>query len=426
MEAALRLTGTKPGWIKRFDGFKKVDSLVLYKNFTTDEAGIYKFSPWVTDSLLKYFDCEKREIVNPAVKNALSESDKIYYLYESFCKQTVKPRFSLYWTLLERINQEVDSNCLVNAHQRIAQNKMSADSGWQAAFAEYFDRPFNRDGFRSIPFKNYSTRQLKVLVIGDSFVYGMEAHPFQNSFVDQLLTRGYLVYAAGIPGTDPAQYAAIAKKYIPLVKPDVVVCCFFTGNDLMSHEREPDAAKPHEHITNAGLFASEPYGEYLSPQEAYQFYLSLSTFPDSSERLFDKICSYTSIGSLLWNTLYNKNLVRHKSKDFYNREGDIPKDSIYARTKIYTDRMAAICTENKVPLIQTVIPDLNPLPLDTAVLGYLFNHNYHLPMNLKDDVDYFKGGIHFNTEGSFKFANFIDTLLQPYSRAKALSFTPEL
>ncbi len=426
-EFVLRITGTHPGFIKSFDGFTIVDNLRVYKNFATDEAGIYKFSPWVTDSLLKYFDCDTRENTNPEIEKVLYDGDKVYYIYECFCKQTKTPKFSLYWSLLEYMNGgDADTNCLVETHHRILQNQVTADEIWKGAFMEYFSRPFNQDGFRSIPFKNYATKQLKVLVIGDSFVYGMDAHPQQNSFVDLLLSRGYLVYAAGIPGTDPAQYAAIAKKYIPILKPDVVVSCLYTGNDFMKYAREPDAHRPHEHMTNAGLFTSNPYGKYLSAEEGYRFYVSLSTFPDSTNRLFDRICSYTSIGSLVWNFLYNKGMVSHVSQKFYSNESMIPADSIYARTKVYTKRIQSICQNDSIPFIQAVIPELDVRPVDTSVLSFLFDGQYSIPQNLDAQTDYYKRAIHFNNNGAYKYANFLDSLLKPYARAKALTFATKI
>ncbi len=422
-EIILRMAGTRPGRVNGFDGFEKVDNLTVYKNFITDEAGIYKFGPWVTDTLLKYFDCGSRQVVNPQVKDSLQESESIYYVYETFCKQTGKPAFSFYWTISEFLNNEADSNFLAGAFTKIAENKIPADKGWSDAFLAYYNRPFNREGFRGVEFKNHTTNRLKVLVIGDSYVYGLSAHPIQNSFTDILLSRGYLVYAAGIPGTDPAQYAAIAQKYIPIIKPDVVVSCFFTGNDFMKYPREPAADRPIEYMTNAGLFASEPAGNHLSANEAYRFYTTLSTFPDTCNRFFDKACSYTAIGTVLWNALLNKGRLKHVSQNFYAQQATIPTDTINAVTKVYTDRIAAICAKDSVPLIQAVIPALWIKQVDTASLKYLFGSNYFLPYNLNVNANDQEKDWHFNNERSLKYANFLDTLLQPYVAVKAQSLT---
>ncbi len=419
-EGLLRLTGTKPGWVNNYDGFNRVDSLIVYQNFTTDEAGIYKFSPWVTDSMLKYFDCQQRQITNAELKKVLNEEDYVSYIYQNYCKQTQEPAFSFYWKYIEWYYGQADSNCLSNTRQRLINNEINTDAVWREAFAEYFSRPFNQDGFRSIPFKNYNTRQLKVLIIGDSFVYGMDAHPFQNSFTDLLLSKGYLVYAAGIPGTDPAQYAAIAQEYIPLLKPDVVINCFYAGNDFMKYEREPDAARPHEHLTNAGLLASNPLGKYLSANEAYRFYLSLCTFPDERNLWFDKLCARSAIGTLVWNALYKNKLVSHLPNLTYSSTDKIPPAAVNKITRNYTGRLIDICRQNRVPLINAVIPFREQLTADTAVMNYLFENNFCSPQGLNGKDDFYRDKVHFNNTGSVKFAGFIDTLLQPYVKAKAL------
>ncbi len=418
-EAGLRVTGTRPGWIDQFDGFKEVDSLVIYKNFETDDAGIYKFSPWVTDSLLKYFDCQRRVITNARVKQSLYESDKIYYLYESFCKQTVNPDPSLYWWILERQSEESDSNAILNTHRRILNNTAPTDRCWRAAVEQYFSRPFNHEGFRSIPFRNDSSHTLKVLVIGDSFVYGMDARPFQNSFVDLLLSRGYLVYAAGIPGTDPPQYAAIARKYIPIIKPDIVICCFYTGNDFMKSEREPSVDRPIEYVTNAGLYSSyRADGTYMTSQQAYQYYLSICRFPAAGSNKFDWFCSYTAIGSKVWNICLNKGLIRYAPRDEYYRTNKIPSDSIYRYTRKYIERIRACCEENKVPIVFTIIPEKNPVDISDTVFDYIFDHKFEMPKGLDDKKDYFHRGIHFNNDGSLKYADFLDKILKAYAHQR--------
>lgn len=421
VELCLRLFVNQPGQINNFGGFTKVDTLIQYQNFCTDEVGIYKFSPWVTDSLLVYFDCQKRKITNTRIKDAIFDGDKVFYVYQNYCKQKNEVAFSWRWWVNELHNgEENKSNCLTEIYEQLQKNVLPYDSGWQAAFLAYYNKPFNKDGFRGVPLANYKTKQLKVLVIGDSFVYGMDAHPQQNSFVDLLLTKGYLVYACGIPGTDPAQYAAIAEKYIPIVEPDVVVSCFYTGNDYMKYYREPNQLEPHEYITNAGFYSSNPLGKHLSAEKAYSFYLNLSTFPDSSNRLFDKICSYTSLGTLLWNALYQNGYLKHVCRDYFALEYGVPKDTIYARTKVYTDRLSHTCKKYKVPQLITVIPDLDVPHFDTLGLQTLFGKNYLMPNNLDLEKDYHKKGFHFNNKGSKKYADFLDSILRPLATNKSL------
>jgi len=420
-EVFVRLWVIRPGHINVLGGFNRVDSLIEYQNFCTDEVGIYKFSPWITDSLLVYYDCKTRKVTNPSVKAAIFDGDKIYYVYQSFCKEKTNVDFSLRWWLNAIHNGEENPvSCLKLTKDKLLNHQLSFDKGWQAAFLDYCEHPFNTDGFRGIALKEHQTTQLKVLIIGDSFVYGMDAHPMQNSFTDLLLTKGYLVYACGIPGTDPAQYAAIAEKYIPIVKPDVVISCFYTGNDYMNYYREPKSNEPHEYITNAGFYSSNPTGVHMSVFEAYNLYVHLSTFPDSNNRTFDRLCSRSGLGTLLWNALYQKGYRSHPSQQYFGLAHQIPKDSIYARTKTYADRFANTCKKYNVPQLAAVIPDLDSPHFDTLGLQILFDNNYYMPNNLVLEEDYFEKGFHFNNSGSIKFANFLDSLLHPFATQKSI------
>ncbi len=132
----------------------------------------------------------------------------------------------------------------------------------------------NSDGFRSIDFKEYDSIRTKILFFGDSFTWGGSAKPITNSFVDIVTRKGYLTFNAGIPGTAPNQYAYIAEKYVPLLKPDIVAVIFYMGNDL----KVPDPMLSYKnlyHITNAGwLYAFDKNGNYMVAQDAYNFWFA--------------------------------------------------------------------------------------------------------------------------------------------------------
>ena len=79
------------------------------------------------------------------------------------------------------------------------------------AYLDYATAPVNEEGFKSIAFKKYETEKTSILLLGDSFTWGLTAVPSFKSFADVLAARGYVVYNTGIVGNDPAYYAAIAK-----------------------------------------------------------------------------------------------------------------------------------------------------------------------------------------------------------------------
>lgn len=262
----------------------------------------------------------------------------------------------------------------------------------------------------------------KILIIGDSFVYGMSSNPFFNSFADILLARGYMVYAAGVPGTDPAQYAAIAQKYIPIVKPDLVIVCFYEGNDFMHFPREPNKNQPHEHMTNAGFFTSNPLGSYLDPKQAYHYYLSLVSIPEIKEKSFNQFCSKSALGSLLWNAAYKLNKVSHSAIARYD---SVLFSSPYSYS-FTSSRLALIDSigqQNQATILPVVIPDVfaihnkdkKNLTIDSLSLHKIFsNKTYYTPINLISAEDFPKGDYHFNNNGSLKFANFLDTLIKQH------------
>jgi len=143
----------------------------------------------------------------------------------------------------------------------------------QAGAGDAFGIDINSDGFRGNAFKLAETPRTKVLLIGDSFTWGAGANPITASFADCLQDAGYYIYNAGIPGTDPAQYARVARKYIPLLKPNVVVVCLYMGNDLRLY---PHPVQPHRNLfymTNFGMIRGyDDNGKYFeNAQEAFEY-----------------------------------------------------------------------------------------------------------------------------------------------------------
>jgi len=415
----MRAFGYKPGTFRKLQGFEPVDSLVVYKNFTTDEAGIYKFSSWVSDSFPKYFDFQKGEIVNPHIAENLRPVDDVDYIYQGFYGLThpAAPKAFL-WKMRRLFEKETDSSEFANTYHHLLLQQADTSDEWAGAFMHYVQHPFNQEGFRSIAFKKYNSRRKKVLLIGDSFVYGMDAEPRYNCFADILLARGYIVYSAGIPGTDPAQYAAIAQKYIPLLRPDLVIVCFYEGNDYMPFARMPASDQPHEYITNSGLLESTPLGKYLNPHQAYDYCKTLVTIP-RDESKFNSLCGKSVLSSMLWGTLYEMKMVKHKEAAradsiIYHAKPDI------AFTASRMHLIDSTCAAQQVPLDVVVIPDaLIPrnqsgyfLSIDKNLADQVMGSTgYYTPKNMKRQTDFPKGNYHFNNRGSEKFADFLQALI---------------
>jgi len=285
----------------------------------------------------------------------------------------------------------------------------------------YLENPINAAGFRSIPFKPYSdSKKTKVLLIGDSFVWGFSANPIFNSYADLLLTKDYLVYSAGISGTDPAQYAAIAAKYIPILNPDIVVVNFYVGNDFMAFKRKVSKETPHEYFTASGFLDSYPAGVYLSFEEALVFYNSISKIPQNN--LVNIFCSKTRIGTLvLWKTFFALEIVKHPDLTAYYTTRDKPLLEKAEITKVYIDQISELCKKYSVPSVFAVVPE-EPFTLSNK--AYIKNKGknkraldvvfrdipYDFPTSLCSN-NYAPGG-HFNNVGNRVYAEFLDDLIK--------------
>lgn len=410
-EIILRLLGYQPGVFRKIDGFQKVDSLVFYKNFETDEEGIYKFSKWVSDSLVKYYDPKWGRIANPEVKSALYPIDNLDDIFKCH-KYITNPE--LFNPLLKTLFFKADwESATLREYRRALSVPDDYTDEWHKAVKNYLFRPFNTEGFRSIEFKKHKTKRKRVFIIGDSFVYGMSAFPFYNSFNDFLLAQGYMIYSAGIPGTDPAQYSAIAQKYVPLLKPDLVIVCFFPGNDLMPFMRDPKQNEPHEYVTNAGFYQSNINGKYFNAREAYSQYLVSISIP-ASENCVDNVMSQTAISSILWGFLF--------LKDIPPIEVSTPMAEQISNTKIYIDKISGVCAAQKIPLAFVVLPNTNAenvnkqkfLEQDTTTLCSIFGHDYYYLSSFELSKHFPKNDYHFNNAGHQLFAEYlkgiIDTL----------------
>lgn len=428
-ELTLRLMGHEPGIFQSFDGFQPVDSLYEFRNYTTDDHGIYLFSPWVTDSLPKYYQPPHQGPLSDKFSDYVTESAITREIdWEADHLNRILLEYTGLWLHLTgkdnltRPGKE-DSmryhTALPNAVRSLLSRSDGEWSAYDSLLLRYAQYPFNSDGFRSIAFTNVEHTGPRILLVGDSFTYGESARPFYNSYADILLGQGYLVYNAGISGMDPAQYMAVVKKYVPLLEPDIVVVAFCLHNDMMRTPRTPAPDRPHEYITNAGFFYSNPQGEHLSLYEAYEFYKELCIIPASS--LFNRICAKTALTTKIWGVLHHMYIVKHPKLDMLMASWSGESAQAVDVTSRYLDEIGRVCNDHDVPMLLALVPDItrqdDPLPLETfginnhQVESLMTRYPHVFPDNF-DRSDFADGeDIHFNNKGSMKFAEFIDSLV---------------
>jgi hypothetical protein len=273
------------------------------------------------------------------------------------------------------------------------------------------DIQINSHGFRGPEFDPAPTTQPKILFLGDSFTWGSSAHPITECFVDIIARRGFVTYNLGIPGTDPNQYAYLAEKYVPLLKPDIVAVMFYPGNDFVK-QRPILPNKNLHHVTNAGMmYAFDKKGRYMSPQEAYEHYLLRSNaayveeMPNSFKGRLRQWATKTVVGTYSWvglSQLKHHAVAFAASEDSEQSEDDLATQQMLARIKTAADQSGGrfmlfvipVHPEKGVPNLEQKIAVLKEF--DPFISGAFEKSDY---MKLPN--------AHFNNSGHQKYAEFI-------------------
>lgn len=264
-EIALRKFGYEPGRHTIVHYFHPVDSLYLLEGYEADTNGIFKVSQKAAAEI-------EYNIEKGITEYKINQVVEIY---------------SLAHDNLKLINGEIENE--ISRYYKLLKQKNEIElTEFEKAVIHYIHSPINKDGFRSIAFKHYSNSKPKILLLGDSFTWGHSTTVKSNCFSDILLANGFVVYNTGISATDVAQYHAIAEKYIPVIKPDIIIVNFFLGNDIMYHKREIKPYTPISYHTNGGhLMADLLRTHFETPQKAYSFYLHIGEIPKNQNVIND-------------------------------------------------------------------------------------------------------------------------------------------
>jgi len=269
----------------------------------------------------------------------------------------------------------------------------------------------NSQGFRGAEFDPAPTTLPKILFLGDSFTWGSSARPISNCFVDLIARHGFVTYNLGIPGTDPNQYAFLAEKYLPLLKPDIVAVMFYPGNDFVK-QRPILANKNLHHVTNAGMmYAFDKKGRYMNPQEAYEHYVLRSNAahsevdPNTLKGKFRQWVMKSVVGTYSWvglSQLRHHAAVYAASEDSEQSEDYLATKQMLARIKSASEQYGArfmlfvipVHPEKGVPNLERKIAALKEC--DPFIAGVFEKRDY---MKLPN--------AHFNNSGHQKYAEFI-------------------
>lgn len=258
-----------------------------------------------------------------------------------------------------------------------------------------------------------------VFIIGDSFVEGVSEGSYDSVFTEHIrrMDTSMALLTFGVGGTDPLNYKLIAEKYVPLLKPDLVLIAF-CWNDVMMSERIATPYIPLYYQTSMGFLCSNvPYrlsGKHNvilpSADSAFNYYKGWY-FIDTTESKLAWLCS--------------KNPLTAKAYTYYNRLPDyIDTSSANAIVTVSYRHIKAIdsvCIANGTKMSIAFIPDIakadimQTLAQNHSEYKHVF-HEYlprvHFIEKSITRADYIsKQNQHFNSIGNRKYAAFLQQVI---------------
>jgi len=264
------------------------------------------------------------------------------------------------------------------------------------------EHTINSDGFRGNEFTINETPARKILLIGDSFVWGASAEPITECFADLIQDSGYYVYNAGIGGTDPVQYAKIAEKYSPRIKPDVVIVCIYLGNDIRH--------SPHPVMPGKNLFYDTNFGWLLGYNKDGRYF---ENGREAFMQLKKRICGQCNN---LWDLFIYKTVLGKAVYKLFKKRKSIhfPGDRQWVTNSL--KKIRQVCSENGAEFLLFLLPTAKRMESKANSIKYnahIFkDFKYYYPRHLKED-DYCKPpNDHFNNRGHKKIADYIVDVLK--------------
>ncbi len=267
---------------------------------------------------------------------------------------------------------------------------------------------YNKSGFTGNDLVPVEVDKPKVLFIGDSHTFGIDARPImQKRFVSLVENAGYYTYNAGIGGLDVVQYGLIARKYIPELHLDYVALMLYLGNDI---NRPPSPVAPGKHLhfqTNFGgwIQGYDDFGySFNSAEEAVEYRLKTrcgtSLHPTFRYMLKSKLFQKLYIFYYDFIKSFSKSRITS-----YNNEwvADTIAD------------IANLARQQHSKFILFVIPHRKRLSIDQIEHEVKFlrerGFNPLYPTNLNRDDYQDKGGDHMTNSGHYKYSEFIREIL---------------
>lgn len=269
----------------------------------------------------------------------------------------------------------------------------------------------NESGFRSLPFTTTSSsNQSRIAIISDSFGWGASAVPIKNAFPDLLQTnKSLVVFNLSSAGAGPEEYALVARKYIPILKPDLCAVFIYLGNDINltmspTHLVFRKLIEKEWYATNAGVIgAFDPKSRRIVPPDiAYKMTL---TIPIRAINLFRESAFGTQLVSWLYNIVYKSRVRNIAMRRAVN--GELIESLEWINN---------VCQSNNLKMIVFPIP-VNPLMINTRnsmrdneCLFDGFTYYTITNLNITDYAPF--PDDHFNNKGHAKMKDFVEQVLE--------------
>lgn len=303
-----------------------------------------------------------------------------------------------------------DSLGLPIANPHYFENKKEVSFIYERVRDSFEGLQLNSNGFRCPEFKIDTSTTKSFFFVGDSFTFGFDAIPLNQSFVDlfQLQHPEYLVYNAGVPGIDLLGCKIVIENYIQKVHPDYLVLCVYV-NDWVNYDKKN---KPNDYNymfpTSCGLLlndyerkSGDSVEVYLNFRSAYANIQNKFSVKYINDGAIKFLLSHSVLASLLY--AYCKALPKMIVKDVtvYKKENKT--------SAIYRD-IYKMCNKNNTKLITLLIPGRKNLkkehniPLFSEMLGdsVTMYWPYGIAANHYGKFPH----VHFNNEGISSMQSF--------------------
>lgn len=205
--------------------------------------------------------------------------------------------------------------------------------------AKNYDFRLNSMGFKDVEFTVEKEGKYRIVAIGDSFAFGVV--PYQYNFLTVLEQRistdrpNVEIYNLGIPETGPRDYVSILVNEGLRFKPDLVLLCFYVGNDFTASEIPIRKLHDYSHVVSLlrYVFAIRP---------VYQ------------QRVHFNDMSYDDEGETF---SYERFLeIERKEAGIYRSDYGKFRRLLYDSMR-YLKEMDRICAKNNIKYAVIIVPD---------------------------------------------------------------------